>query len=106
MTRRKIDFSNIEWDSSTLGVRSKAFELSGKKFRLLELQFGLEHPNWCLTGHIGYVVKGELDIIFDDETVNYTEGDAIFISSGEKERHIPKPISEKVILFLVDDLDV
>lgn len=72
--------------------------------RLLELAKDLDHPNWCKVGHIGYVLKGELEIIFVDEIIRYSEGDAIIIESGEQEKHIPKPISEKVSLLLIEDI--
>ncbi len=104
MINRKIDFSDMEWESPLSGLKSKAFKKDNKQIRLLELSIELEHPEWCETGHIGYVVEGEIEIIFDDESVKYQKGDSIYISAGKEERHIPKPITEKVILFMVEEV--
>lgn len=94
----------MEWEISTVGIKAKVFEKDGKRVRWLELERGLQHPEWCVTGHIGYVVEGELEIDFNGRIVKYSAGDALFISSGDAEKHIPKPISEKVILFMVEEI--
>jgi len=101
--KRKLDFEDLEWHPASPGIRFKAFQQNGTQVRLLELKKGLEHPNWCETGHIGYVVKGELEIEFSNKAIKYSEGDGMFILSGEKERHIPRPITDKVILFMVEE---
>ncbi len=101
--RRKLDFDDLEWNLASTGIRSKAFEQNGRKVRLLELKKGLEHPNWCKTGHIGYVIEGKIEIEFSGGTEKYSKGEGIFILSGEMEKHIPKPITDKVVLFMVED---
>ncbi len=104
MSERRIDFSRIDWEEKADGLRTKNFETDGKRFRFLEISRGLVHPDWCVTGHIGYVVEGELEIDFGSEIINYSAGDALFIKAGEREKHIPKPVSEKVLLFLVEEI--
>lgn len=104
MSIKKIDFSSIEWDSSKPKVKSKIFQQSGRQIRVLELSKGLYHPDWCVTGHIGCVIEGEIEIDFDGEILTYKKGDALFIKAGEEEKHIPKPLTDKVILFLVEEV--
>lgn len=104
MSHKKIDFSKIEWESARPGIRSKSFEQNGKEIRLIELDRDLEHPDWCLTGHVGYVIEGELEIEFDGEILNFSKGDALFITAGEKDKHIPKALSKKVSLVLVEEI--
>lgn len=104
MSEKKIDFEKVEWENSSPFLRSKSFEQNGKKVRVVELKKGLDHPDWCETGHIGYVLEGELDIDFDGEILNYKRGDVLFIASGETEKHIPIPKSEKVLLLLVEEI--
>lgn len=99
----KLDFSNQDWVSTAPGIRSKSIENGVKKVRLLELEKGLNHPHWCETGHIGFVVEGTIEIIFDGESVEYTRGDGLFIPQGTPDRHIPKPLTDKVVLFMVED---
>ncbi len=102
--KQKVDFSACEWEISDTGVRSKSFERDKKRMSLLELGKELDHPHWCETGHVGFVVEGELEIAFGDKTIRYSKDDGLFILSGDGEKHIPKPISEKVVLFLVEDI--
>ena len=104
MPERKLNFVNTEWVSDNPDIKIKSIDCEGKRIRVLELKRGLKHPEWCETGHIGYVAKGELQIKFEDETVIYSEGDGIYIAAGKSERHIPEPISEKVTLFLVEEI--
>ncbi len=103
MAERKIEFSKIAWEDSAPGICSKSYVRNGVKLRLLKLERGLSHPEWCETGHIGYVVEGEIEIDFNGDPVRYGKGDSLLISSGPDEKHIPKPLSETVALFLVED---
>lgn len=103
MNEKRLDFSNLGWEYSPLGSRFKAFESQGKKIRLVEISKADQHPDWCQTGHIGFVVSGELEIEFADEVLKFVAGDGIFIASGEVSKHRPKAISKDVLLFLVDE---
>ena len=104
MFEKKIDLSNLDWEETSLFLRSKSFEQANKKVRVVEIKKGLDHPDWCKTGHIGYVLEGEFDIDFNGEIIKYKQGDILFILTGEEQKHIPIPISEKVILFLVEEI--
>ncbi|MEZ5344571.1 MAG: hypothetical protein R2681_03350 [Pyrinomonadaceae bacterium] len=100
---RKIDFSGTAWESAGVGIREKRFSIDGKTIRLVELDKKLKHPEWCETGHWGYVVSGKLEIVFSRSSEIYSEGDGIFIRPGTSQKHIPKPLTEKVTLFLIDE---
>jgi quercetin dioxygenase-like cupin family protein len=101
--QRKIDFAALEWDSPAPGIRQKIFERDGKRVRLVELEPMPERPDWCLNGHTGCVLAGELEIEFADETITYQTGDVFIIGSGEREKHIPRPVGAKVVLFVSED---
>lgn len=104
MSARKIEFSGVEWESSAEGVRSKSIERDGRRLRLVELtrEAGPQEP--CLTDHAGIVLEGELDIVFESERIRYGRGDALLIGAGEGDRHVPEPVTERVLLFLVEDV--
>jgi quercetin dioxygenase-like cupin family protein len=104
MSRYKLDFANILWEISPTGSRSKAFEIGGKKVRIVEIKREDEHAEWCQTGHIGFVMSGELEIEFRDETVKFKEGDGLAIPAGEDSEHRPRAISDKALLFLVEEV--
>ena len=104
MSKKKIDFSELSWERSAVGIKSKSSEQNGKKLRLVDLSKELEHPDWCEVGHIGFVVEGEIEIAFNNEIIRYSTGDALIIPSGVGDKHIPKPLSDKVILFLIEEV--
>ncbi len=59
---------------------------------------------WCIIGHMGYVIEGEIEIDFNGENINYRPGDAVFILPGEAHKHKLKVVSDKAMLFLVEDV--
>ena len=98
----ELQFRNLAWSSFAAGAREKAFEFNGKRIRLVEFSSGFAEPDWCEKSHVGYVCRGELDIDFEGETVRVRTGDGIFISAGEKHKAIPA--SDRVLLFLVEEM--
>ena len=59
---------------------------------------------WCVTGHVGYVLQGSLEIEFGDGIRSFDAGDGFFIRAGEVERHKPKAIQGPVKLLVVEDV--
>jgi len=72
--------------------------------RLVELEGDGPEHDWCVTGHVGYVLQGELEIAFEDQTQRFTTGTGFFIRSGAGERHRPRAVSRRVVLLLVEDV--
>ncbi len=104
MEKYKIIFSSIHWESPQTGVRYKKYKSGGKQIRLVEFDNTFVEPLRCLIGHIGFVIEGEIEIDFNDEIINYKAGNAIFIPPGESHKHKLKVVSDKAILFLVEDV--
>ncbi len=99
----RIDFDSLPWDTGPTGIRSKTALRDGRQIRLVELEGNDREHDWCVTGHVGYVLEGELEIAFEDRTERFTTGAGFFIQSGEGERHKPKAVSRRVVLLLVED---
>lgn len=97
-------FSDLPWENPAEHVRQKTHVLGGKKLRLVEFGKGLEHPEWCLKGHVGYVLDGTLAIEFDHETIEFNAGDGLILPAGEAARHRPLPVSDRVLLILCEDV--
>jgi quercetin dioxygenase-like cupin family protein len=100
----RIAFNEITWQTAPSGVRFKVYKEGTQQLRLLEFGRDLNHPDWCVTGHIGFVIEGEMEIEFDDEVITYQTGDGIVIPAGEKHRHRPKAVSEKVKIVFVEEI--
>ena len=103
MNQYRIDFESMEWESPMTGVRFKAFEQNGRKLRLVEFFKEFVEPDWCINGHIGYVLEGQMEIDFDGQVILFGPGDGVFIPSGQKHKHKGKVLTEKFKVILVED---
>jgi mannose-6-phosphate isomerase-like protein (cupin superfamily) len=101
---KRIAFDDLPWETHTSGVRFKAHAMGTRQLRLLELTPALDHPHWCETGHVGYVVEGELAIEFAGESLIFRAGDGVSIPPGPTDRHRPRAISERVRLIFVEEI--
>lgn len=99
----RIKFNEIPWEITPSGARFKVHKEGTRQLRLLEFGRDLNHPDWCVTGYIGYLLEGELEIEFDDETITYKAGDGIWISAGENHRHRPQTVSKKVLIVFFEE---
>jgi hypothetical protein len=104
MDQNLVLFDSLEWNSLGHGSRFKLFQSGTKQLRLLEFTSDFVDPSWCEKGHIGYVVRGELEIDFQGNVVRYPEGSGIVISSGSSSGHKARPVTPTVLLFLVEDI--
>jgi quercetin dioxygenase-like cupin family protein len=104
MEQYKVDFESTPWESPMTGVRFKAYEQDGKKLRLVEFAKEFMEPDWCRKGHIGYVLEGQLEVNFDGKVIVFGPGDGVFIPAGEKHKHKGRVLTNKVKVFLVEDV--
>ena len=105
MNDKLIRFDNIDWESPQEGVRQKVYVGNGKKLRLLVFRESFIEKEWCLKGHVGYVIEGEMKINFDGNIQSYRKGDGIWIDEGERSKH--KVIIEKgkqIMLILFESI--
>ncbi len=93
-------FVAMNWESSTPKVRQKLHRVGDQQLRVVEFERGLEHPAWCERGHIGYILQGKLALEFDEETLEFGEGEGFIIPDGKANRHRPVPLTEHVLLIL------
>ena len=66
-----INNSSIPWDTPAEGVRVKVIERGNKQLRLIEFSKDFVERDWCVSGHIGYVLDGQLNIDFNGTSVLY-----------------------------------
>jgi len=99
----RIDFASLPWDTGPTGIRSKTVLRDRRQIRLVELEGDNPEHDWCVTGHVGYVLEGELEIAFENRTERFATGDGFLIRSGENQRHRPQAVSRRVVLLLVED---
>ena len=77
----------MDWTSPAVGVREKRYENAGQIIRLVEFSDGFIEKDWCIKGHIGYVLEGSLTVDFNGKLVRYQKGDGIWIEEGVLSKH-------------------
>ena len=100
----KIRFDDLEWICPGNDIRYKCYQHNGYQLRLVEFGKNMEHVNWCFNGHYGFIVSGEMELVFSDQVEVYQTGDAIFIPDGEAHKHRPRVLSDKVRFFSVEKI--
>lgn len=101
MVKRKVAFGELDWEYPFQGVRHRYVDQDGRRFRLVEYSTDMP-PHWCDKGHYGYMIDGEMEIEYEDETILYKAGDALIIPEGEADRHRARAVSDKVVVFFLE----
>ena len=102
MTKTHIDFQNMEWETPKTGVQQKVYASGHQNIRLLRFYDYFVEDDWCLKGHMGYVLDGEMTIDFNGVIKTYKKGDGLWIEKGEVSKHkasIHKGKYVELILF-------
>jgi hypothetical protein len=99
-----IALSDLPWEVTIPGLRTKTAVRDGKRFRLV--QFGVEfvESEWCTSGHAGFVLEGAIEVDIAGTVVSFKAGDALAIASGEAGRHRHHATVQPATLFLVEDV--
>ena len=97
-------FAAMDWESPTPKVRRKLHCVGNRQLRVVEFAQGLEHPEWCQVGHVGYVLGGRLGLEFENETVELGPGDGFVVPDGRASQHRPIPRTSHVLLLLSEQL--
>lgn len=98
----KVRFDEMEWIEVGDGMRFKRFQNDTLQLRLVEWDKSMTHPEWCLKGHIGYVVEGAVEIDVAGTIYLFEVGDVFILPDGEAHKHRPKVLSERVRFFAVE----
>lgn len=102
-TTLRIDFDQIAWQPALPGSRFKLAVRGNQQLRLLEFTREFVEPDWCTKAHSGILLEGELEIDFHGHTERYAQGSGLFIPGGTASGHKARAISERALLFLVED---
>lgn len=98
----KILFNQLPWEKPAIGVEQKVIIKKNKTIRLVRFYYNFIEKHWCIRGHIGYVLDGEMTIDFNGQKQIYKKGDGLWIESGEEHKHkasIAKGAFVELLLF-------
>ncbi len=99
----RIDFAAVPWQSPLAGVRAKTVARHPRQLRLVEYTPAME-PHWCQKGHAGYILDGQFEIRFPQETIVFHPGDGVFIPPGFDHRHMARALTDVVRAIFVEDV--
>lgn len=99
----KVEFDSLPWEAPMPGVRAKVSCDGRKQIRLVEFSAEFVEHHWCEKGHVGFVLRGELEIDFHGTLVRYGEGSGISIPQGTAHGHKARALTPSVLLFLVEE---
>ncbi len=99
-----IDFENTDWEVPMPGVRQKVCIRDDHKIRLVEFTEEFVEEDWCIKGHTGYILEGNISIDFNGEMLTFKQGDALFIPGGEESKHKARIAGgERALLILFEN---
>ena len=104
MSRHKVAFASQEWERPAPGVRTKVHRGPGVQLRLVEFSAGFVEADWCVRGHVGYVLNGRMEVDFDGTLEVFEAGDGLFIPAGEAHKHKARILTDTVVLILVESV--
>ncbi len=87
MTTEAIPFASIPWSDKQPHLRVKSVIRGRQRFRLVRFGLGYVESGWCETGHVGYLIEGEIEIAFEDGIRTFKQGDGLAIPDGVPHRH-------------------
>jgi quercetin dioxygenase-like cupin family protein len=104
MSDLKIDFGSEAWRIVAPGGRQKAVERAGKRVRLVEFGTEFVEPDWCLKGHVGYVLEGNLELELEDRAERFGPGDGFVIRPGGVDKHKARAVGSTARMLLIEDV--
>jgi amino-acid N-acetyltransferase len=102
MNKVFLPLSQASWEQEFPHKLVKCDATEGTRVRVVELERGYDEPGWCERSHVAYVVRGRLAMRFDSAVTTMNTGDVAVLAEGPAHRHRPEPLTEKVVLLLVE----
>ncbi len=100
----RVGFEAVAWTTPAPDVRQKVYAEGGRRLRLVEFGEGFVEPDWCLRGHIGFVLEGVGRLEFRGSEVTLRAGDGILIPPGNPHAHKLTVLGKVFRVFLVEDM--
>jgi quercetin dioxygenase-like cupin family protein len=99
MSFARLPFSSLGWAAGAHPLEKKKLVVS-HPVALLEFAPGFEDPQWCVRGHVIYVLDGALELVLDEGTEQLQAGDGCVLDCGTRHR-AKNPGGVPVRLFVV-----
>jgi uncharacterized cupin superfamily protein len=100
-----IALAGTDWVDDVPGIRARELDVDGRRWAIVEYGPGARREEYCLDGHAGYVLEGEIEYEFSDgeRPMVVSQGDAFTLATGRGHRGRNTRDSSTSRLFLIDD---
>lgn len=97
-----VPFATHPLEDEAPGIASRAVELNGVRWALVEYDPNVLREEWCTEGHAGYVLAGDVTYEFEgrDEPLHVTVGEGFSLPGGDA--HRGRAGADGARLFLID----
>jgi quercetin dioxygenase-like cupin family protein len=95
-----ISFESMPWESGAAGQRFKSYVENGQQIRVMEITPKFEEAGWCKKGHIGYVLGGIMELVFEHDAAVLRPGDGFFIPEGDA--HLVRSLTPQAKIVIVE----
>lgn len=97
-----LDFSQTKLSRNPDHTAFREIFIRNRRAQIVEYEENASHPDWCTTGHIGFVFEGEIMYELEKGDIHVQEGNGFFLASGTKHRgHNVFPGATR--FFLIDE---
>ncbi len=99
-----IALERTPWADDVPGIRAREIDVDGRRWAIVEYAPGARRDEYCLDGHAGFVLEGEIEYEFSDgdPPMVVSQGDAFTLATGRGHRGRNTRDSSSR-LFLIDD---
>jgi hypothetical protein len=97
-----VDFAEHALEPEAPGIASRAIDVNGVRWAVVEYEPNTLRQEWCREGHSGYVLQGEITYQFDDGTaaIHASAGEGFRLPAGQAHRGLSGAAGAR--LFLID----
>ena len=81
-----LDFSETELKKNPDHTAFREIFIKNKHVEIVEYEENASHPDWCTTGHIGFVLEGEIMYELEKGEIRAQKGKGFFLPSGTRHR--------------------
>jgi quercetin dioxygenase-like cupin family protein len=99
-----VPLDKIDWIHDVTGIRARETLVQGRRWAIVEYARGARRHEWCVDGHVGFVLEGAIEYEFDDggEVLTAAKGQGFCLSTGRA--HRGRNLADRPTrLFLIDD---
>ena len=99
---RAVPFDSAPLEPEAPGIASRAQDVGGVRWAVVEYEPGVLREEWCEEGHSGYVLKGEItyEFVAGGTPLHATTGQGFTLPDGHG--HRGRAGAEGAQLFLID----